>query len=236
VFPETLHPGGLELTRRALEACAPGPGARLVDLGCGGGAAVQFLGNTYGVQAAGVDLRYDILREARLASPVLRLVCARAEHLPFKAESCDALLAECSLSTMCDLDRVLAECRRVLAPGGRLSIGDLYRRESAATGIIQEASRHAGPPAEAGDVPCTAPLAAIPDREGWISRLEASGFETLFWEDHTLALKIMAAQAILSGRSLDALWGCSSTGGVTTSPSAVSQFRLGYFLTVVHKI
>jgi ubiquinone/menaquinone biosynthesis C-methylase UbiE len=57
-------------------------------------------------------------RDRRLDAP--RLVCACAEGLPFEDESIDAVVAVGTLEFVRDLDRVFAECARVLRPGGRV--------------------------------------------------------------------------------------------------------------------
>jgi arsenite methyltransferase len=43
VTGETIRPGGFALTKRAIEYCGFGKGARLLDVGCGLGATVEYL-------------------------------------------------------------------------------------------------------------------------------------------------------------------------------------------------
>lgn len=208
-----LHPGGLELTSRAVEAGAFCSGERVLDVGCGYGMAVPWLAQSLGVQAAGIDLRLPALQDGQARFPGVSLACARAERLPFGTETWDALLAECSLSATPDLDRVLAECYRVLVWGGRLVISDLYRRSSATN---------------------SEPFMVL-DQPGWLTRLETNGFLISLWEDHTSALKVWAAQAILDGQSLASLWGGCAPASAE-NPAALAQLRLGYFLLVAQKI
>ena len=55
VAGETIRPGGLELTDRALAYCALPVGSRLLDVGCGPAASSAHLVNHYGFDAIGLD-------------------------------------------------------------------------------------------------------------------------------------------------------------------------------------
>lgn len=214
---QLLHPGGLALTRRAAGLGGFQPGQRALDLGCGCGTTVRWLAEEAGMRAAGIDLRLSALQAGR---PGASLVCAQAERLPFGDQTWDCLLAECSLSQVGDWRGLLAECRRVLIPHGRLVISDLYRR-----------SPEAGCPAapDAGQF-----LLAALDQRGWFERLVQAGFEICHWEDHTPALKALAAQTIWAGRPLASLWGCRPEAAPALS--AEDQRRGGYFLLVAYKL
>ena len=121
------HPGGFGLTLRAIELARLNKGARVLDLGCGSGESVQLL-RAIGIDAIGLD--HALLSLHRSAAENGSCVEASAEELPFADSSMDGVLAECSLSEMWKPQRVLAECARVLCPGGRLMISDIYARNS----------------------------------------------------------------------------------------------------------
>jgi SAM-dependent methyltransferase len=121
----TLRPGGLALTREALElACFP-PGARLLDLGCGPGGTLRFLRES-GFEAQGLDRSPELLAEAGQYGPVLE---ADFHDLPLADEFFDGVFCECVLSLSPDPARVLGECARVLKRGGRLAVSDLFSRQ-----------------------------------------------------------------------------------------------------------
>jgi SAM-dependent methyltransferase len=96
------------------------PGAVVLDLGSGRGYLTSALAR-YGARAVGVDASPAELRQSRARYPSGRYVAALAEALPLADASVDALL---SVSTLqyADRARALAECRRVLKPGGRFAV------------------------------------------------------------------------------------------------------------------
>lgn len=114
----TLRPGGMELTERAARLLALKPGSRVLDAGCGQGASVAHLRRAHGLAAVGVDVCPGSGPE---------LCAGRMEALPFASGAFDAVLCECSLCLASDRGVALAEFRRVLRPGGRLALADLFR-------------------------------------------------------------------------------------------------------------
>ncbi|MEO7015199.1 MAG: class I SAM-dependent methyltransferase [Leifsonia sp.] len=118
-----------EIQRRvgvlALSLVAGTPEARILDVGCGSGALLRFLGPARpDVELTGVDPAADMVREAASArATVLR---ARAEELPFADGSFDLLVSSTSFSHWQDHAAGLAECHRVLTPGGSLVLADVF--------------------------------------------------------------------------------------------------------------
>ncbi len=157
-----MRPGGLALTARAIDYCAFAPGTDLVDVGCGTGITVEFLRNTYGLNAIGIDPSAAILERGRQRSPDLPLLEGSGEQLPLAAGTMDGVVVECALSVMADKQKALAECNRILVPGGRLIVTDLYAR--AATGTSAMGLRP------------TSCLAGIATREDWFSVLDGQRF------------------------------------------------------------
>ncbi len=105
-------------------AAAVAPGARILDLGCGAGAALMALGVALSrsggfASLSGVDL-------ARLPAPAPELAQAdlRGEtdicDLPYADHSFDLTLSQFGADTA--LPEALCEIRRVLRPGGRMTL------------------------------------------------------------------------------------------------------------------
>ncbi|HTG83025.1 MAG TPA: class I SAM-dependent methyltransferase, partial [Geobacteraceae bacterium] len=122
----TIRPGGLTLTERGVAFCRFPSGARLLDVGCGAGATVEYLRSRYGFAAAGVDISRLLIAEGLVRDPALPLVEAEAEALPVEDGVLDGVLCECVLSLVGEPLRALREFRRVLRPGGHLILSDMY--------------------------------------------------------------------------------------------------------------
>ena len=118
---DVLRPGGLALTDEALTWCALPHAARVLDVGCGTGAAVAHLRERYGYRAVGIDS----------AATGGHCMQALAESLPVKDASCNCVLCECVLSLVSDPERSLREMHRVLLPAGCAIVSDIYDRSQA---------------------------------------------------------------------------------------------------------
>ncbi|MEX2184088.1 MAG: methyltransferase domain-containing protein [Chloroflexota bacterium] len=123
---ESLHPGGLAATRELLTAARLGPGARLLDVGCGLGASARLAASEYGLQVDAVDASPAVVARAAARASEARVHWAvgTLPDLPFDDATFDAVLAECVLSTM-DRPAALSELARVTRPGGSLLLSDV---------------------------------------------------------------------------------------------------------------
>jgi len=98
----------------------------IVDLGTGTGHLSKALAQRYKrARIIATDLAPNMLRAARRhAAPLARLlhrqsfVCGDAERLPFASQSVDMIFSNLTLQWCSDLDKVFAEFRRLLKPGG----------------------------------------------------------------------------------------------------------------------
>jgi SAM-dependent methyltransferase len=95
-------------------------GARALDLGCGAAPGLRYLG-ARGAVAVGADVSAAALGAARRLLPGARLVrCDLEGGLPFQSGRFELLLLSEIVEHVATLPALLAECRRVLAPGGAL--------------------------------------------------------------------------------------------------------------------
>ena len=135
------------LQKKALAALRPGTGDRVLDVACGAGALVTEVAPRV-ERAVGVDLSDGMLELARsrLAAadnprPAnVELVLGPSDALPFDDGSFTALVCTTALHHFPDPQRSINEMARVLAPGGRLVIGDACR-DSAATKLADRLHR-----------------------------------------------------------------------------------------------
>jgi ubiquinone/menaquinone biosynthesis C-methylase UbiE len=110
----------------ALEALDLGPSDRLLDVGCGTGAAVRRAAPRV-ERAVGVDLAPAMIARAReLAAevPNVEFLEADSERLPFADGAFTAVLCTTSFHHYPDPGCAAREMARVLASGGRVVIGD----------------------------------------------------------------------------------------------------------------
>ncbi|WP_319521782.1 DVU_1556 family methyltransferase [uncultured Desulfosarcina sp.] len=216
VTGETIRPGGLALTRRAAEFCGLGPGDRVLDVGCGTGATADCLYSEFGATVIGMDFSPVLLSDARRQHPGLTTIRANAMDLPFQAGAFDAVFAECVCSLLPDTVSALDGFHRVLKPGGHLVVADLYWRVWDQTAIQHMASLGG----------C---LAGAVDRRTLVRRIENAGFDIDLWEDHSEALKQLAAQLVWAGVSLVDWWGVDCASGACKHGR-----RPGYCLIIAH--
>ena len=112
--------------RRATVAAVVQPGDRVLDACCGTGdlavAALQA-----GATVTGLDFSERMLERARHKSDEIEWVRGDAEKLPFEDASFDAATVGFGVRNLADLERGLAELRRVLRPGGRVAILEITK-------------------------------------------------------------------------------------------------------------
>lgn len=218
-----LRPGGLDLTERMLTLCDLPVNARILDVGCGTGSTVETLLGA-GFQAVGLDRSELLLQTALTLRPNLPLACGWGKSLPLASAGMDAVLAECSLSAMSDLEGVLAEFQRVLRPSGRLALSDIYARNPDGLPALRA-------------LPLSCGLRDALTENELLAKLQAHGFEILAWEDHSETLKYLAAQMILAHGSMSEFWSHSEPyADPFELQIAISKAKLGYYLLVVKKV
>ncbi len=96
-------------------------GRDVLEIGCGSGMGLPYLGERARMVVGG-DYTMGLLREGRAQLPKAPLVRMDAQHLPFRDASLDVVLMLEMIYYVADQDAALAECRRVLKPGGSLMV------------------------------------------------------------------------------------------------------------------
>jgi SAM-dependent methyltransferase len=136
---EELAPSIADVHEALVDALAPQPGERWLDVACGAG-HVSELAAGAGARVTGIDIAprlIDVARErAEAAGFDIEYRVGDAESLDVSDESFDVVVSSFGLIFAPDHDAVARELRRVLVPGGRLAfsawtpagtIGDMLR-------------------------------------------------------------------------------------------------------------
>ncbi len=123
-----------ELTRLMIEGMAPDAGHTVLDVGCGTGAPACRLAAELGVRVTGITTSPEGIAAARRRAAAADL----GSHVSFELRdgmdngfpdgSFDRVWVLESSHLMRRRDRLIAECARVLRPGGRVVLCDIVRR------------------------------------------------------------------------------------------------------------
>jgi demethylmenaquinone methyltransferase / 2-methoxy-6-polyprenyl-1,4-benzoquinol methylase len=119
---------GLDVRWRRLAAGAVVvPGDAVLDGACGTGDLALAALKAGGGRVTGLDFSERMLERARRKSTEIEWVRGDLLALPFSDGSFEAATVGFGVRNVADLDRALAELRRVLRPGGRLAILEITR-------------------------------------------------------------------------------------------------------------
>jgi arsenite methyltransferase len=127
IMTRALNIGNRELIEATLDGLPLAPGCALLDVGFGGGALLE-LAHRRGVRRlAGVDPSEAAVAFARsklrLSGAELRLELGVAERLPFDDGSFDVVASTNTVYFWPDVAAAFRELKRVLRPGGVLTLG-----------------------------------------------------------------------------------------------------------------
>jgi len=149
LFIELPHPG---ITRgRLIEILQPRAGERVLEIGPGTGYyTFEMAGRLDGGQVDIFDIQQEmidhVVREANKRGVTnVNPALGDAQSLPYSGDSFDAVVLITVLGEIPDQDRALAEVTRVLKPGGRLIVGEMFVDPHVVTpGQLRERGERAG--------------------------------------------------------------------------------------------
>ena len=129
---------GLPVDRSVLDACLErlDGGGLTLDLGCGPGQVTRYLADR-GRDVIGLDTSTHMVRIAATRTNGVRFTCGDIRSLPFRSESCRAVVAFYTIQHLprSDLETALTEMHRVLTADGllvvaaHLGVGEICMRE-----------------------------------------------------------------------------------------------------------
>ncbi len=109
-----------------VELSGLGPGARVVDLGCGSGVFTHLLRRA-GYEVAGIDISGKLIEIGRRKHPGIEFVQGDIERLPFADASFDGVLLSGVVHHFPDPSRCAGEVFQILRPQGRFVAFDPNR-------------------------------------------------------------------------------------------------------------
>ena len=134
ILGNSLHPGGLKLTKELGEKLDIKENDKVLDLACGTGTSAIFLVKNFGCKVTGVDLAKKNVEEAirnadkEGVSKLANFKLGDAEKIDFEDESFDFVVAECSFCLFPDKQKSSMEMYKVLKKNGKLGLNDVVVR------------------------------------------------------------------------------------------------------------
>jgi len=120
------HPGGSRATALMAEMAGITSEHHVLDVGCALGGATRQLAESFGCRVTGLDADFVRVLEcikrtkARGLDHLADFIVANAFNMPFEPGTFDVVWRQFAPITPFNEERLLAECARVLKPGGAL--------------------------------------------------------------------------------------------------------------------
>jgi demethylmenaquinone methyltransferase/2-methoxy-6-polyprenyl-1,4-benzoquinol methylase len=173
-----------------LEAVAPRPAERVLDLAAGTGTSSEPFAAA-GAVVVPCDFSQGMLQVGKRARPRLDFVAGDATRLPFADDSFDAVTISFGLRNVVDPDAGLREMLRVTRPGGRLVVCEFSSPVWAPFRTVYLEYLMKGLPAVARAVSSNPEayvylaesIRAWPDQPGLASRIEQAGWRGCRWRN-----------------------------------------------------
>lgn len=102
--------------------------AKLLEVGCAGGEATEYMLLQGFTDLTGIDIDPDIIREAEAKHIKCAFYCADACRTPFEEENFMGIYSEAAFALIADKAATAKEYFRILKTGGRVLINDFTLR------------------------------------------------------------------------------------------------------------
>jgi len=219
---DTLRPGGMFLTDRAIKICDFKAKDKILDVGCGMGVTVERLKRVYDFNSFGVDPSTKLLELGREKYGNHNIDLGRGEELPYEKLFFNGVMAECTMSLMEDFKKTINESYRVLQDQGYFIISDVYARKPE---YLEELQKHN----------VNSCLRGLLDIDILKETILSSGFEIICFEDWTDLLKQLMVKIIFKYGSMSAFWEIATCSSCGDFQEKLTLCKPGYFLLIARK-
>jgi len=138
----------VDASRKTVEKMASmaeglGEDTLVLDIGAGYGGAARYLAKTYGCRVSCLNIsetqnrRNRQLSEEQGLDHLIEVKHGNFEELPYKDDSIDLIWCQDAILHSGRKAQVIAECKRVLKPGGQLLFTDPMQHEEVPEGVLQ---------------------------------------------------------------------------------------------------
>lgn len=130
------HYGGVAANDALAALASIDDGCHVLDVCCGSGGPSRYLAQKYRCRVTGIDLTECRVEGAKRLTAMVGLddnvtfQTANALDLAFDDGTFDVVISQEAVCHIPDKDRLVAQCARVLKPGGRLAFTDVLATDS----------------------------------------------------------------------------------------------------------
>jgi sarcosine/dimethylglycine N-methyltransferase len=130
------HYGGVAANDALAALAAIDKGCHVLDVCCGLGGPSRYLAHKFGCRVTGIDMTASRIEGANRLTAMsglddrVTLQCANALDLPSNDLKFDVVISQEAFCHIPNKDRLIAECVRVLKPGGRMAFTDVLATDS----------------------------------------------------------------------------------------------------------
>jgi ubiquinone/menaquinone biosynthesis C-methylase UbiE len=174
---DMMHMGGLSATDAVASAADVHEGLRVLDVGCGLGGPARRFADKFGANVWGLELSETLFETARKFTALVGLsekvqfANGSALALPFDDAMFDVVVMQHVAMQISEKDRLFAELSRVIRPGGKLAMHEIFSGDGELLYPLAWASEPS--------------MSALEPFAECTARLSDLGFEVGGFEDHS---------------------------------------------------